>query len=200
MKIYNNFLTQNPYLSFEGQRRKDTVVQTDMPSSNAQTLTPKQRQIQELDVQISDLLSAGYTTKEVSEKLNIKPYRVLRTAKKYGLPLNKNQEKVERDKLILQKIMKGDSNKKIMEDLKISSSPILKLKRKFDLTLKYNKLETPQVFSWTEIVKESKRITEIREMYQRFKKGERTKEILEEMSKKIGELKIVIDNFKNRVE
>ena len=37
-------------------------------------------------------------------------------------------------------------------------------------------------------------------MHKRFKKGERTKALLEEMSKLVDEIKTTIDSFKQRLE
>ena len=147
------------------------------------------------DNQIMELLSQGFTTSQIAQKLNINVSTVFRTLSRLGVRLKKHSS----DELVLAKLAEGKTNKQIAEELGLKEQTICVIKKKYGLVRKYNRLEPEQNIKWEEIVEESKHITALRKMYMNFKKGERTPEILEDMLKTIEHLKDVVLDFKNRL-
>ena len=148
------------------------------------------------DNQIMELLSQGFTTAQIAQKLDINASTVSRTFSRLGVRL----KKPSKDTDVLAKLAEGKKNKQIAEELGLREQTICVIKKKYGLVRKYNRLEPEQNIKWEEIVEESKHITALRKMYMNFKKGERTPEILDDMLKTIEHLKDVVVNFKSRLK
>lgn len=144
---------------------------------------------------IAELRKQGFTVAQTAKMMGISTATAFRTVSKLGIQI----EKPTIETIVLQKISGGMCNKQIAKELNITEGYVAKIKKKYGLTKKYNKLETNKNIKWREIAEESKYITALREMYMKFKKGERTPEILDEMSKTIEHLKDVVDKFKKRL-
>jgi len=147
------------------------------------------------DNQIMGLLSQGFTTAQIAQKLDINASTVSRTFSRLGVRLKKPSSDTD----VLAKLAEGKKNKQIAEELGLREQTICVIKKKYGLVRKYNRLEPEQNIKWEEIAEESKHITALRKMYMNFKKGERTPEILEDMLKTIEHLKDVVLDFKKRL-
>ena len=147
--------------------------------------------VAERDNKICQLFKEGYSRKEIAGMLGVSVDTVKRTL--HGNQMFYKVKSKIYDDVILQKILNNESNKKIMNDLNIS------VKREHGLTRIYNRLPKGQLISWTEIMDESKKVTEIREAFKRLKEGERTPEILEQISATLESLKSAIDGFRKRL-
>ena len=147
---------------------------------------------------ILEMIKDGASRTEIAKALNVSIDTITRTAKKYNLTLKNKTSSI--DIAILAKLQNNESTKKIMEDLNISYTPINRIKKELGLQRVYNRNPKPQEILWTEIMQESKKVTKIRQAFKRLKEGERTPEILEQISTTIDELKSAIDEFKARVQ
>lgn len=150
----------------------------------------------ERDKKICQLIKEGHKRKDIANLLGISVDTVKRTANEYNL-IFKTRSRIH-DKTILEKLQQNQTNKQIMEDLNISNRPIQRVKKENGLNRVYHKLPQPQIISWVEIMEESKKVSDIRRAFKRLKEGERTPEILEQISTKLEELKIAVDEFRSR--
>lgn len=200
MKILNTLHPETYNTSFKANKRPDVIDLIKTNNFDIKNLTSSQKEKFRQALLIRDLLNAGLTVNEIAIYLKTSRATVLRTAKNLEMPLNKPKERVERDNFIAKKIMNGSSNQEIMDELNISYAPIKKVKKGLVKDLKLGKTKPPKIFTWVEIKRETERIDDLKEMFNQFKKGKKTKEILEDMSIKIDELKTSIEDFKSRFE
>ena len=145
---------------------------------------------------IIEMIKNGATRPEIATTLNISVDTVSRIAKNYGISFKNSIARIE--DAVINKILGNEPNKKIMEELNISGNTIQKIKKEHGLIRTYNRLPCPQPITWTEIVEESKKVTELRKAFKRLKEGERNLEILEEISNTLDNLKNSIEKFKAR--
>ena len=163
-----------------------------------------QKLIEQRSERIINKIKQGVPFAKIASDEGINEVTVSRTAKKYGIKMVNTPEytkkQLERNDLIIADIKKGISISEIAKKFNVSYVTVLKIKKELGLTRKYNYLTTPQEFKFAEIKKQSKNITKLRETYRKFKLGERTPEILDELERTIIELKEKIQEFKSRLK
>lgn len=163
-----------------------------------------QKLIEQRSERIINKIKQGVPFAKIASDEGINEATVSRTVKKYGIKMINTPEytkkQLERNDLIIADIKKGISISEIAKKFNVSYVTVLKIKKELGLTRKYNYLPTPQEFKFAEIKKQSKNITKLRETYRKFKLGERTPEILDELERTIIELKEKIQEFKSRLK
>ncbi len=147
---------------------------------------------------IIQMFETGANRSEIASALNISTDTVRRTLKKFNLSYKPRHR--EYDAFILEKIKENIPNKQIMKDLNISESPIQRIKKENKLTRVYNRLPKNQAIQWSEIMEESKKVTEIRQDFRRLKQGERNIEVLDHITMTLDSLKSKIEEFKARLQ
>lgn len=147
---------------------------------------------------IIQMFETGANRSEIASALNISTDTVRRTLKKFNLSYKPRHR--EYDAFILEKIKENIPNKQIMKDLNISESPIQRIKKENKLTRVYNRLPKNQAIQWSEIMEESKKVTEIRQDFRRLKQGERNIEVLDHITMTLDALKSKIEEFKARLQ
>ena len=149
------------------------------------------------NARIIDKLQKGFTIKEIAKEENIERSTVKRVSKKYKVsPATKielRRQAIEND------LKKGVSVAEIATKQGLTEATVRRRKAQLGLTRKYHFVSDPKGFSFNEIKEESRKITELRENYRKFKLGERTPEILEKMEQTLTNLLAKIQEFKSRV-
>jgi len=153
----------------------------------------------ERNKRIVDKLKQGLTVTEVAKSENIDNTTVIRSARKSNFQIKFNKNEV-RNEEIKKDLLAGIKDSIFAAKYKLSEGSIKRLKRGFGLTKEYHFLPVTNGFRFDEIKEQSQNITKLRETYRRFKLGERTPEILEEMEKTLDILKAKIQEFKSRFE
>ncbi len=146
---------------------------------------------------INEKLKLGYSVKEVAEQENINPATVFRNAEKGNLGQTISEVK-ERNELIAKDIKNGLPLTEIAEKYCISIGSVRKIKSSLGLTKVYDYYDNPLGFRFDEMLDASRDITSLRQTYCRFKKGERTPEILDTILDIANSFIDKIEEFKSR--
>ena len=147
-----------------------------------------------------DKLKKGETVVNIAKEEGVSETTVSRLAKQHGIDPNniKNSKKARRNELIKNELIKGTPETEIAKQFGVVEGTIRRLKAEFGLTRTYHFLPKPQEFGYYEIKEQSRNVTKLREAYRRFKLGERTPEILQEIEQTLDAMKAKIQEFKSR--
>lgn len=163
-----------------------------------------QKLIEQRSERIINKIKQGVPFSKIASDERIDESTVSRTAKKYGINMVNTpkyaEEQQKRNDLIIADIKNGINNSEIAKKFNVSYVTVLNIKKELGLTKKYNYLAKPQLFKFLEIKKQSQNITQLREIYRKFKLGERTPEIIQDMINLLEKLKINLEEFKSRFE
>lgn len=206
-KIQENIQERNNKileLLLAGVPRKQIVEIMKISSAIVNDIAEKnqifKKNITERTQRIIKKIQAGIPTAQIAKEENINITTVTRTAKKEEILTSKMQFLKEKKEAIKNDIKNGLPLKEVAKKYNIGEAYARKIKSELGLTKTYHPIPNPQGFKYSEIMEQARNISKLRKTYSKFRYGERTPEILDEMEKTLDDLKAKIQEFKSRFE
>ena len=188
-------------LLVQGVSRKKVAEMLDINLSTINQIALKNQvfksKVEQRTSRIIEKFKSGISPSQIAKEENIDNATVYRTLQKEKPTCIKPQDK--KKLLIVDDIKAGISLEIHAQKYNLHKESLRKIKKELGLTKTYNRLPKPQKFGYYEIKEQSQNITKLRETYRKFKLGERTPEILEDMQDTLNKLILKIQEFKSRL-
>ena len=187
----------------EGKNRKEIaeILYTTITIVNkvAQENKTTQKKLVERAQRVVEKLKSGLTINQIAKEEGVHPTTIFRISVAENIETEASKKMKERKKELIKDLNAGISVDILSKKYNLHKEYIRRIKASLGLTRVYHFLPKPQQFGYYEIKEFSQKITELRKNCRKFKEGDRTPQIIDEMEKVIKELDAKIQEFKSRL-